>query len=239
MIRVILNGACGRMGRSFATLCENTADIFIVAGVDENTKTARHSFPVYDDIGKIRVPADVIVDFSVPAALDRILRYALDNNLKLLVATTGHSRSQLNDLCSASEKIAVFKAANLSVGISVLSRLAAFCADALTDFDAAITETHHKNKLDAPSGTALMLKNSITSSGPAPRTVGINSIRGGTVTGKHEVVFLGNYETITITHEATCKDVYASGAIRAIRFLSSETAGFYTPDDLFMTKPEN
>ena len=96
------------MGRSFATLCENTADIFIVAGVDENTKTARHSFPVYDDIGKIRVPADVIVDFSVPAALDRILRYALDNNLKLLVATTGHSRSQLNDLRSASEKIAVF-----------------------------------------------------------------------------------------------------------------------------------
>ncbi|MDD7245787.1 MAG: 4-hydroxy-tetrahydrodipicolinate reductase [Eubacteriales bacterium] len=239
MIRVILNGACGRMGRCFATLCENTEDIFIVAGVDENTKTAHHCFPVYDDIGKIRVPADVIVDFSAPASLNRVLRFAIDNNLKLLVATTGHSPSQLNDLRRASEKIAVFKAANLSVGIWVLSKLAAICASTLSDFDVAITETHHKNKLDAPSGTALMLKNSITSSGPAPRTVGINSIRGGTVTGKHEVVFLGNYETITITHEATCKDVYASGAIRAIRFLSSETTGFYTPDDLFMTKPEN
>ena len=152
-----------------------------------------------------------MVDFSTPTALSDVLEYCVGNNMKLLVATTGHSDIQNEKIAAAAKKIAVFKTANLSHGVYVLSRLVALAASLLDGFDVNVTETHHKKKLDAPSGTAKMLADVIKSSCVDENTpdVSINSIRGGTAVGKHEISFFGNYETLTLTHEACCKDVYA------------------------------
>lgn len=227
MINVILNGACGRLGTTFQKVAKEAADVNIVAGVDVNRTGISTNFPLYKNIKNVAVSADAVVDFSTPTALDEMLDFCVKNNTKLLVATTGHSEIQ-------NEKIAVFKAANLSHGVYVLSRLVALAASLLDGFDVNVTETHHKKKLDAPSGTAKMLADVIKSSCVDENTpdVSINSIRGGTAVGKHEISFFGNYETLTLTHEACCKDVYAVGALRALRFLMTKKVGLFSSSDL-------
>lgn len=234
MINVILNGACGRLGTTFQKVITDAADIKIVAGVDVNRTGISTDFPLYKNIKNIAVPADAVVDFSTPTALSDVLEYCIGNNLKLLVATTGHSEIQNEKIAAAAKKIAVFKAANLSHGVYVLSRLVALAASLLDGFDVNVTETHHKKKLDAPSGTAKMLADVIKSScvDENPPDVSINSIRGGTAAGKHEISFFGNYETLTLTHEACCKDVYAVGALRALRFLMTKKVGLFSSSDL-------
>lgn len=234
MINVILNGACGRLGTTFQKVITDATDVNIVAGVDVNRTGISTNFPLYKNIKNVAVPADAVVDFSTPAALSDVLEYCVGNNLKLLVATTGHSEIQNEKIATAAKKIAVFKAANLSHGVYVLSRLVALAASLLDGFDVNVTETHHKKKLDAPSGTAKMLADVIKSSCVDENTpdVSINSIRGGTAVGKHEISFFGNYETLTLTHEACCKDVYAVGALRALRFLMTKKVGLFSSSDL-------
>lgn len=233
MINVILNGACGRLGTTFQKVAKEATDVNIVAGVDVNRTGISTGFPLYKNIKNVAVPADAVVDFSTPTALSDVLEYCVGNNLKLLVATTGHSEIQNEKIATASKKIAVFKAANLSHGVYVLSRLVALAASLLDGFDVNVTETHHKKKLDAPSGTAKMLADVIKSSCFDEKPdVSINSIRGGTAVGKHEISFFGNYETLTLTHEACCKDVYAVGALRALRFLMTKKVGLFSSSDL-------
>lgn len=230
MINIILNGACGRLGTTFQKVAKESTDVKIVAGVDLNGSENSTEFPLYKSINDMNVSADAVVDFSTPAAIFDVLDYCLKNNTKLLLATTGHSDFQNEKIADAAKKIAVFKSANLSQGVSVLSRLVALAASLLDDFDVNVTETHHKKKLDAPSGTAKLLADIIMSSCPDENTpdVSINSIRGGTAVGKHEISFFGNYETLTLTHEAYCKDVYAVGALRALRFLMTIPCGLYS-----------
>lgn len=234
MINVILNGACGRLGTTFWKVAKEATDVNIVAGVDVNRTGISTDFPLYKNIKNVAIPADAVVDFSTPTALSDVLDFCVGNNLKLLVATTGHSEIQNEKIAAASKKIAVFKAANLSHGVYVLSRLVALAASLLDGFDVNVTETHHKKKLDAPSGTAKMLADVIKSSCVDENTpdVSINSIRGGTAVGKHEISFFGNYETLTLTHEAYCKDVYAVGALRALRFLMTKKVGLFSSSDL-------
>lgn len=228
MINVILNGACGRLGTAFQKVVSSVDDIKIVSGVDARKAVDNAPFPIYDNIKNVSEIADVVVDFSTPSAIDDVLEFCLFNNLKLLVATTGHSEKQLSKIKNAAKKIAVFSSSNLSVGMAVTARLVALAASLLSDFDVNVTETHHKMKLDAPSGTAVMLKSIVRDATNDNRDVSINSIRGGTSVGKHEISFFGNFETLTITHETYCKDVYAEGAVRAVRFLSSVSDGFYS-----------
>lgn len=234
MINVILNGACGRLGTSFQKVITDAADVKIVAGVDVNGSENSTDFPLYKNIKDVAVSADAVVDFSTPTALDEMLDFCVENHLKLLVATTGHSKIQNEKIIATAKKIAVFKTANLSHGVSVLARLVALAASLLDGFDVNVTETHHKKKLDAPSGTAKMLADVIKSSCVDENTpdVSINSIRGGTAVGKHEISFFGNYETLTLTHEAYCKDVYAVGALRALRFLMTKKVGLFSSSDL-------
>lgn len=233
MINVILNGACGRLGTTFQKVAKEATDVNIVAGVDVNRTGISTDFPLYKTIKNVAVPADAVVDFSTPAALDEMLDFCVGNHLKLLVSTTGHSEIQNEKIAAAAKKIAVFKTANLSHGVYVLSRLVALAASLLDGFDVNVTETHHKKKLDAPSGTAKMLADVITSCVDENTPgVSINSIRGGTAVGKHEISFFGNYETLTLTHEACCKDVYAVGALRALRFLMTKKVGLFSSSDL-------
>ena len=222
MINVILNGACGRLGTTFQKVAKEAADVNIVAGVDVNRTGISTNFPLYKNIKNVAVSADAVVDFSTPTALSDVLEYCVGNNLKLLIATTGHSEIQNEKIAVAAKKIAV------------LSRLVALAASLLDGFDVNVTETHHKKKLDAPSGTAKMLADVIKSSCVDENTpdVSINSIRGGTAVGKHEISFFGNYETLTLTHEACCKDVYAVGALRALRFLMTKKVGLFSSSDL-------
>ena len=234
MINVILCGACGRLGEAFQKVVNEEKDVKIVAGVDLICRDDFSSFPLYKSFDLINAKADVVVDFSTPSALEDILDFCLKNNTRLLIATTGHSEAQLQKIISASQKIAVFKSENLSVGMSVLTSLVRLASELLSDFDVVVTETHHKKKLDAPSGTAKMLSSVIESSSAdgKNRNVPVNSVRAGTAVGKHEVAFFGNFETVTITHEAYCKDVYAVGALRALRFLQTKPAGLFSTSDL-------
>lgn len=168
-----------------------------------------------------------MVDFSTPAALDYVLDFCVKTIRNSLSQRRDTPKSKTKN-CGCRQKIAVFKTANLSHGVYVLSRLVALAASLLDGFDINVTEIHHKKKLDAPSGTAKMLADVIKSSCVDENTpdVSINSIRGGTAVGKHEISFFGNYETLTLTHEACCKDVYAVGALRALRFLMTKSRTF-------------
>ena len=242
MIRAILCGASGKMGGFVASAAENDNDLSIVAGVDKVNNGEK--FPVFSSFSDINVDADIIIDFSNVALLDSMLNYALANNMPLVIATTGYSEEQTEKIKKASEKIPIFFTFNMSVGINLIAALAKKAASILGDsFDIEIIEQHHNQKIDAPSGTAIMLANAVNSvfndslnyeydrhsvRRKRPKNeIGIHSVRGGTIVGKHDVIFAGHDEVITISHEAQSKEVFAVGAVRAAKFLYGKKAGLY------------
>ncbi|MCQ2478801.1 MAG: 4-hydroxy-tetrahydrodipicolinate reductase, partial [Clostridia bacterium] len=206
-------------------------------------------YPVYKTIGEVKESTDVIIDFSHVSTLDSLLSYAKDNKKAIVLATTGYSKEQIEKIKDAAKVIPVFFSANMSLGINLLSALAKKAAMILgSDFDVEIVEKHHNQKIDAPSGTALMLANAVNSvfddkynyefdrhSKRLKRPqneIGIHSVRGGTIVGEHDIIFAGKDEVITLSHHAASKQVFANGAIKAAIFIAEQKSGLYDMNDI-------
>ncbi len=248
MINILLSGCNGAMGKVIAARVAERDDCRIAAGLDINT-ASNGDFPVFGNAEDIDAPIDVVIDFSHPSALSGVLRYALQNKKPIVVATTGLSEEQIHSLHLASSQIPVFFSANMSLGVNLLSELCKKAAEVLgNDFDIEIIEAHHNKKIDAPSGTALLLANALSEglsyqpvyeyNRQAKRErrtkneIGIHAIRGGTIVGEHEVMFAGNDEIITLRHSARSKAVFATGAINAALFLQQQKPGLYSMKDM-------
>ena len=248
MLRILLSGCNGAMGKVITACTEQREDCEIVAGLDVNT-TPNGKYPIFGSADDIDIKADVIIDFSHPSALSGVLKYALSSKTPAVISTTGLSEEQINSLHLASSQIPIFFSANMSLGVSLVSELVKKAASVLgNNFDIEIVEAHHNKKIDAPSGTALMLADSVSQgleyqpvyeynrhSKREKRTkneIGIHAIRGGTIVGEHEVIFAGNDEIITVSHSARSKSVFATGSINAALFLAHKNAGMYSMKEL-------
>lgn len=248
MKKIILNGCFGRMGKVITEIVSENSQCTICAGVDFYS-TGQADFPVYKTISQVKEQADAIIDFSNPSALSGLLEYAKTHKTPIVLATTGYSDEQIEQIKEASKSIPVFFTFNMSLGINLLTALSKRAAQILgNDFDIEIVEKHHNQKLDAPSGTALMLANSInevfsdslqyeydrhSKRQKRPKNeIGIHSVRGGTIVGEHEVIFAGKDEVITLSHSAASRNVFASGAVRAALFLAGKPAGIYDMNKL-------
>lgn len=247
MTNIILSGANGKMGQVISRLVADMDTVTIIAGKDINTEK-KCDYPVYDNWESMP-KADAIIDFSHPSGLESLLDYAIKTGTPAVVATTGLSEQQINDLKKASQKVAIFFSANMSLGINLLIDLVEKATKVLAkNFDIEIVERHHNQKIDAPSGTALAIANAIADQIDTPSEfvydrhsvrkkrgkteIGISSVRGGTIVGDHEVIFAGNDEIIEIKHHAASKEIFAVGAIRAGEYLAGKPAGFYNMQNL-------
>ena len=241
-VRVIVCGACGKMGGNVLSLLEEDPEAIAVCGVDLYPKEI--GIPVYTSFADVKQEADVIIDFSSPVGLSERLEYAKTHKLGIVLASTGFSTEDLAMIKEYSSSVAIFKTANLSLGVNLMQALCKAAAQVLGEnYDVEIIERHHNLKKDAPSGTALMLADTLNEAyGNTKRYVGgregivgarekdeigIHAVRGGTIVGEHEVMFAGEDEIITITHSARSKRVFAVGAIRAAKFLPQKEAGMY------------
>ena len=242
MQKVILCGSGGKMGGFVAQAIKKDPEMEIVAGVDKYNNGC--DFPVFPDFKSLNVKADVIIDFSNPVLLDDILEYASANNTALVIATTGYNEAQLEKINAISKNIPLFFTFNMSIGVNLICSLTKKAAAILgNDFDIEIVEKHHNQKIDAPSGTAIMLANAVNEVFDNTKTyeydrhskrqkrsqkeIGIHSVRGGTIVGEHDVIFAGHDEVITISHSAQSKEVFAQGAVKAAKFLKNKKAGLY------------
>ena len=251
MIKVILSGCGGRMGKAVAAAVGNEARI--VAGVDINAASIDASdFPIYESITEFSDKADVIVDFSHHSALPSLLDYAKATKTPVVVATTGHTNEELALMREAAKSVAIFHSGNFSIGINLIINLAKQAARTLgADFDIEIIEKHHNKKLDAPSGTALMIANAVADEreeseyiydrhsvrkAREPKEIGIHSVRVGSIVGEHEVIFAGANEVVSISHSAASREIFANGALRAAIYLSGKSAGLYSMTDLIEGK---
>lgn len=249
MIKVIMNGCNGKMGRTITGLIEADNEIEIAAGIDAYDE-GKNSYPVFTDINKCDVEADAVIDFSTAAAVDALLDYCADKKLPCVLCTTGLSAAQLEKVKAASEKTAILKSANMSLGINMLLKLIKEASAVFVPggFDIEIVEKHHNQKLDAPSGTALALADSINEEFDnnycyvydrsakrekrSDKEIGISAVRGGTIVGDHDVIFAGADEVITFSHRAYSKAVFGKGAIQAAKFLAGKPAGMYDMKDV-------
>ncbi len=247
MLNIIICGISGRMGKATYEASLQSDKYRIVAGVDPFPCDLPN--PVYKKISECAEKADVIVDFSNHASVGDLIDYALSKRLPIVIATTGHTQEELARIKKASESIPVFRSGNMSLGINLIMELAKKAAQILgDDADIEIVEAHHNQKLDAPSGTALMIANGISSAledKPAyvydrterrekrPKNeIGIHSIRAGTIVGEHSVIFGCENEVVTISHSAQSRSVFANGALKAAAFLKDKPAGLYDMSDL-------
>lgn len=247
MIKIIIGGCCGRMGRFVADIVKNRKDCDVVAGIDIIDDSTL-GFPVFGNYDEVNVEADVIIDFSNPALLSSTLAYATNNKVALVLATTGLTDEQIAEVEKASETIPVFFSYNYSMGVSLICELSKIAARVLGNgFDVEIVEAHHNQKLDAPSGTAIMLGNAVKEELPDAyfeydrhskrqkrngNEIGIHSIRGGTIVGEHSVMFAGNDEIVTISHSARSRAIFATGAVNAAVYLSDKENGMFNMSDL-------
>lgn len=248
MVRIILSGANGAMGRVIARCASERPDCAVVAGVDPNTEMTG-GFPVFAKPSECPAEADVVIDFSHPSALEGLLAHCSARRLPLVVATTGLSAGQRTAIAQAANSTPVFHSANMSLGVNLILELAKTAARVLgADFDIEIIEKHHNRKLDAPSGTALMLADGVSEAHKTEpqyiydrhsrrkardkNEIGIHAVRGGTIVGDHEVVFAGRDEIVTIGHTAMSKEIFATGAINAALFLFGKPPGLYSMKDL-------
>ena len=246
-MKVLINGCNGKMGQEVAKEVKASQDMEVVCGVDKND-TGDNFFPVFTKVQEIDIIPDVIIDFSVPQATFSILEFAQQKNITIVIATTGFSDVEMNKIEKYSEKIPVFKSANMSFEINVMAKLVSELAKKLENSDIEIIETHHNRKIDSPSGTALLLADGINKSldnqmnyeynrhskreKRSKKEIGIHSIRGGTEVGKHSVIFFGENESFEITHNCTSRSVFARGAIKAAKFILLKDNGLYSMDDL-------
>ncbi len=244
MTRIMIHGCNGRMGQAVSRMAQTDPEVETVAGIDISD-SIENPYPVFDGIEKCGIEADVVIDFASAKAVDRLLEYCVEKRLPCVLCTTGLSDAQLAKVKEASEKTAILKSANMSLGINLLMKLLREAAGILADagFDMEIVEKHHNQKLDAPSGTALALADSLNEglsekyeyvydrSGRRIRRpqkeIGISAVRGGTIVGDHDVIFAGSDEVVTFSHRAYSREVFAKGALQAAKFLSGKPAGYY------------
>ena len=249
MVRLILSGCNGHMGRAVANLCNADPELEVAAGIDVLGQPGGQ-FPVYSSPTACPVPGDVLVDFSHPSALDALLEFCLERSMPAVLATTGYSEQQLEQIGRAAGRIPVFRSANFSLGVNLLMDLVRRAAAALGEgYDVEIVERHHRRKVDAPSGTALMLADAAAQALPyqpdyiydrhsvrqarQPREIGISSVRGGTIVGDHTVIFAGPDEVIELSHHAASREIFAAGAVRAAKFLArADRPGLYDMSSL-------
>ncbi|MCR5108196.1 MAG: 4-hydroxy-tetrahydrodipicolinate reductase [Lachnospiraceae bacterium] len=249
MTNIILVGCNGRMGRMITETVLEDPLVSIAAGVD--IAGGRLSdYPVFTDIYQVDKAADCIVDFGNASAVSRVTSYSIEKGIPLVECTTGLSEEQLNGLCDASKSVAVLRSSNMSIGVNILDKVLKAVSRTLyeTGFDIEIVEKHHKMKLDAPSGTAVSLAETINEAcgdeleyvydrtgvrqKRDKKELGISAIRGGTIVGDHDVIFAGQDEVITFSHRAYSRAVFAKGAIEAAKFLSGRSAGYYSMSDV-------
>lgn len=249
MLKTIISGCNGRMGQTVSRICEGDSAVKVIAGFDLNPVMLK-DFTVYSNPFEYGGAADVVIDFSNPAFLDELLSYCEANRLPIVLCTTGHSEAQLRKIEASSKVIPIFKSANMSIGINLLIDLVKKASKVLGgSFDMEIIERHHKTKVDAPSGTALMLADAAREALPfepvyvynrqnvrkerGKNEIGISAIRGGTIVGEHEVIFAGLDEVIEIKHAAYSREVFASGAVAAAKFMAGiKKPGMYNMSDL-------
>lgn len=246
---ILLCGCQGKMGHVVRACVAQREDCRIVAGVDVNAD-APADFPVYQNAKDCQEKVDVIIDYSHPNSLDGLLEYAFDKNVPIVLATTGYHPDQIQKIEEAAKKIPIFFSFNMSLGINLLAELAKKAAAFLGDqFDIEIVEKHHNRKIDAPSGTALLLADAINEAMDNKEVyvydrhsvrkkrekneIGISSIRGGTIVGEHEVIFAGHDEILTLSHTAMSREIFAVGSINAAIFMSNQQKpGLYRMSDL-------
>ena len=248
MVNIAICGCNGKMGKVIYNCITERDDCKVIGGIYINTTTYA-DFPIVKSPKELPENPDVIIDFSHPASLDGLLDYALANNIAVVFATTGYSKEQIEKIKSAGTQIPVFFTFNMSLGINLLVELAKKATAVLgSQFDIEIVEKHHNQKIDAPSGTAIMIADAINETmnnscqyvydrhsqrkKRDKKEIGMHSIRGGTIVGQHEVIFAGHDETITLSHEAASKEVFAVGSINAAVFLKGKPAGLYQMSDL-------
>ena len=249
MVKIIMHGCCGHMGQVISDLVEKDTNAEIVAGIDVTDK-GNTSYPVFTDIHECKTEADVLIDFSSAKAVDALLDYCGERKLPLVLCTTGLSEEQLARVEETAKKTAVLKSANMSLGINTLLKLIQEAARVLATagFDMEIVERHHRLKLDAPSGTALALADSLNEAMGneykyvydrsqkremrSDKEIGISAVRGGTIVGEHEVIFAGPDEVIEFKHTAYSKAVFGKGAVEAAKFLAGKPAGRYDMADV-------
>lgn len=245
-MRIVVNGCNGKMGKEVADLIQKELDMQLIGGIDKKVEIS--SFPVYDKIEQIKGNIDCIVDFSVPKATMEIVEYASYKHIPIVIATTGFSEAQKQKINEKAKEIPIFMSVNFSYEITLMSKIAQFLVLYLKQDDIEIIETHHSKKIDAPSGTALLLAENINrvlknklevvchqNNGGKVRSkneIGISSIRGGNIVGEHSVQFFGENETFEIKHTAYSRNIYANGAIKAIRFITSKENGLYDMQDI-------
>lgn len=237
MLKIIVSGCNGHMGRVVASLCAADSQVEVVAGFDVLGSTDRE-FPVYSSPTQFKGEADAVIDFSSPAALDGLLAFAKGTKTPLVLATTGYTPEQVAQVGAAALEVPIFRSANMSLGINVLLELVKKAASVLGDsYDIEIVERHHRRKVDAPSGTALMIADAAAEScgheteyvferhsARHPREkkeIGISAVRGGTIVGEHEIIFAGHDEIMEIKHTALSREIFAQGAVQAAKFMAT------------------
>jgi len=248
MTKIAICGANGKMGKTIYNCVQNHDECKVVAGIDLFTEQYAN-FPIVDSPNKLPEKPDVIIDYSNPASLDGLLDYCLSTGVPAVFATTGYSDEQIQKIKDASNQIPVFFTFNMSLGINLLVQLAKKAASVLGDqFDIEIVEKHHNQKIDAPSGTAIMLANAVNDTLNNSKhyvydrhyqrkkreksEIGMHAIRGGTIVGEHDVIFAGHDEVITLSHSAASKSVFAEGSINAAVYIKDKKPGLYDMSEL-------
>ena len=246
MIRVLVHGSNGKMGTHVREAIKRTADMELFCGVD-HVSTGNEDYRYYDSFDKVEGKPDVIIDFSFHTLVKGVLDYAVARGVPVVIATTALTDEEKGFVSVASNKIPVFLAYNMSFGIALLCDFAKRAASAFPDADIEIVEAHHNRKVDAPSGTAMVLANSIKEarpsarfvygrSGEAKRTpdeIGIHALRMANIVGEHEVYITTDSQQLVLRHSAYDRSLFADGAIKATAFLVSQEKGLYTMQDMF------
>jgi len=253
MVKMIMHGCNGHMGQVITQLAANDADVEIVAGIDV-ADNKENGYPVFTNIFDCDVEADVIIDFAAAAAVDNLLAFSKERKIPVVLCTTGLSEEQLANMKETSKEVAILKSANMSLGINTLMKLLKDAAKVFgtAGYDIEVVEQHHRLKVDAPSGTALALADSVNEAlgneyeyvydrsqrreKRPDKEIGISAVRGGTIVGIHDVIFAGTDEVITFNHTAYSKSVFAKGAIEAGKFLAGKPAGMYDMADVIDAK---
>lgn len=253
MVKIIMHGCNGHMGQVISDIVEKDPDAEIVAGIDIADQ-GKNSYPVFTDIDACQTEADAIIDFSSAKATDKLLEYSAARQIPVVLCSTGLSEEQLAKVEETSRKVAVLKSANMSLGINTLLKLVQDAARVLAaaGFDMEIVEKHHRLKVDAPSGTALALADSLNEAMDNKyhyvydrsqkrekrddKEIGISAVRGGTIVGEHEVIFAGQDEVIEFKHTAYSKAIFGKGAVEAAKFIAGKPAGRYDMSDVISAK---
>lgn len=253
MVKIIMHGCNGHMGQVITNIVKEDSEAEIVAGIDLRTDLP-NTYPVFQSLKDCDVEADVIIDFASPKAEDALVDYCVEKKIPAVICTTGLSPEQLEKIQEASKEVAILKSANMSLGVNTLMKLLKDAARVLAPagFDMEIVEKHHKRKLDAPSGTALALADSMNEAldgaytytydrsqrreARDPKEIGISAVRGGNIVGEHEVIFAGLDEVIEFKHTAYSRAVFAKGAVSAAKFLKGKGPGYYDMSDVINAK---